>query len=32
MSEGMPSNEELVGFAKEVHSILDKGNSTLGDE
>jgi NAD-dependent dihydropyrimidine dehydrogenase PreA subunit len=32
MSEGMPSNEELVGFAQQVQSILDKGNSTLGDE
>jgi len=32
VSEGMPSTEELVGFAQEVRSILDKGNSTLGDE
>jgi NAD-dependent dihydropyrimidine dehydrogenase PreA subunit len=32
MHEGMPSDEELVGFAKEVKGILDKGNSTLGDE
>jgi ferredoxin len=31
-SEGIPSNEELVNFAKQVKGILDKGNSTLGDE
>ena len=32
LSEGMPSNEELVAFAQQVQGILDKGNSTLGDE
>jgi hypothetical protein len=32
LSEGMPSSVELVGFAQQVQSILDKGNSTLGDE
>jgi Pyruvate/2-oxoacid:ferredoxin oxidoreductase delta subunit len=32
MNEGLPSEEELVGFAKEVRSILVKGNSTIGDE
>jgi len=28
----MPSSAELVGFAQQVRGILDKGNSTLGDE
>jgi Pyruvate/2-oxoacid:ferredoxin oxidoreductase delta subunit len=32
MNEGLPSAEEMVGFAKEVRSILVKGNSTIGDE
>jgi hypothetical protein len=32
MNEGLPSEEEMVGFAKEVRSILVKGNSTIGDE
>jgi Pyruvate/2-oxoacid:ferredoxin oxidoreductase delta subunit len=32
MSEGLPSEDEIVGFAKEVRSILVKGNSTIGDE
>jgi hypothetical protein len=32
LSEGIPSQEELVGFAQEVKQILDKGNSTIGDE
>jgi hypothetical protein len=32
MNEGIPSEEEMVGFAKEVRSILVKGNSTIGDE
>jgi len=32
MNEGLPSEEEIVGFAKEVRGILVKGNSTIGDE
>jgi NAD-dependent dihydropyrimidine dehydrogenase PreA subunit len=32
MNEGLPSEAEIVGFAKEVRNILVKGNSTIGDE
>ncbi len=32
VKEGMPSQQELVTFAKKVMGILDKGNSTIGDE
>lgn len=32
VKEGMPSQQELVTFAKKVMSVLDKGNSTIGDE
>ena len=32
VKEGIPSQEELVGFARDVKKIIDKGNSTLGDE
>lgn len=32
MSEGLPPEEEIVGFAKQVRNILVKGNSTIGDE
>jgi len=32
MNEGLPSEEEMVGFAKQVRNILVKGNSTIGDE
>ena len=32
MNEGLPSEEEIVGFAKQVRNILVKGNSTIGDE
>ena len=32
MNEGLPPEEEIVGFAKQVRNILVKGNSTIGDE
>ena len=32
MNEGLPSEEDAVTFAKQVRSILVKGNSTIGDE
>jgi len=32
MHEGLPPEEEIVGFAKQVRNILVKGNSTIGDE
>jgi len=32
INEGLPSEAEIVGFAKEVRNILVKGNSTIGDE
>ncbi len=32
MSEGPPSEEDAVTFAKQVRNILVKGNSTIGDE
>jgi NAD-dependent dihydropyrimidine dehydrogenase PreA subunit len=32
MHEGIPSQEEMTTFARQVKTILDKGNSTLGDE
>jgi Pyruvate/2-oxoacid:ferredoxin oxidoreductase delta subunit len=32
MNEGLPSEAEMVGFAKQVRNILVKGNSTIGDE
>ena len=32
MSEGLPSEEDAVTFAKQVRNILVKGNSTIGDE
>ncbi len=32
INEGLPAEEEIVGFAKQVRNILVKGNSTIGDE
>jgi hypothetical protein len=32
MTEGVPSQEELVEFAERVKGIMVKGNSTIGDE
>jgi len=32
MNEGVPSEEEVASFAKELTGILVKGNSTMGDE
>jgi ferredoxin len=32
LSEGVPSNDELMAFAQQVKGILDKGNATMGDE
>ena len=31
-SEGVPPEEELVGFATQVKKVIDEGTSTIGDE
>lgn len=32
LTHGAPTEQEAVAFAKALHGILDKGNSTIGDE
>lgn len=32
VNSGMPSQEDALSFVRELHGILDKGNTTIGDE
>lgn len=32
MNQGMPSQEDALSFVHELHGILDRGNTTIGDE